>query len=1422
MSHAMLDPLTPHDLPAPIFVVSDSLPPVPLPCLSGVINVYTPVLGFGCDSSTLTVAVAAGFFPGDKVVLMQMQVPQVDLSNTSAFGTLLNANAIGNYAYNRVLSTTGNQIQLQFALTQAYDLSGKVQLVRVPEYDSAVVCNLTCLPWNGQTGGVLALDVKNTLTLAGDIDVSARGFRGGVVEPNIIPWVFGEMQYTYPPQSTLAAQKGEGIVIIPNAFSYGRGRSGNGGGGGNAHNGGGGGGGNAGNGGDGGLEISNLPSLPSPNTNGLGGQSYFSFNAQKALLGGAGGAGHANDALGSSGGAGGGIILLKTGVLSTNGYQIRANGEDIPGAPEHNDGQGGGGGGGSILLDYKQLNGPLTCMLHGGIGGSNPYTPDFQIHGPGGGGGGGKLMLTQNGNGVFPDLSGGLNGLTSQNLTNGALPGAQGTMLTQIAVPTDTAPVYPVSALFGLSIKNPACPGSQDGRLEVTQSTAKAWRIQGGNWQNQPVFDSLAPGPYVLQLLFSGGCTLDTLVNLLQPIPIQDTLWLLENATCTAQGTIIVTANQGVAPFAFRLNNGPWQNSGTFDTLLPGMYTISMRDARDCVFTEKYNIAAAVYPPLPLLHARAGCLNLGSIEMDSTQASSFSLNGGIPQSEPKFDQLSAGNYQIRLFFPDGCTLDTTVFLQTFPALRDTLIKLQNADCLKGGQISVAAKDGTPPYLYRANNGVWQNNGLFLDLAPGTVQLEMQDAMGCVFKADFEIQPPVPLKGTIINKKDANCIQQGQVVALGTLGTAPYQYQLDGGFWENTNQFIGLSPGLHALIFRDAAGCKDSAAFSIQPPVPLLDTLLQKIGPTCVEPGSLQCAGLSGLPPYQYQLNGGVWQSNGVFNGLSAGNQQVILQDAGGCLDTLYCFLPPPLLVQDSLLQQINPTCVALGQIEIMGQSGTPPYVFQANNGLWQSNGLFINLLAGKQILRVHDAGGCEDTLEVMLQAPIPVLDTLLAKQDATCVTNGSVQIAGIAGAPPYEYQISGGNWQNTGTFTGLIPGLYVLQVRDADGCTQTRMETVDAPPIPIPPTIQVFPACQDAARIEVQQMQALGFQLNSGPVQTSPIFNGLAPGWYALQMLFPGGCTLDTSILVPAPPILRDTLLSIDPIRCDAFGACTYQALGGTGPFTYQLDQNDWQNTGTFNALSAGSHQVYVQDALGCLAQDSFTLLHYVPLQLQLDTVVGVYCGRKEGRIQFFVTGGTPPYQYRLNGGIAQKEPLFDQLSAGIYLLDVLDAEACTLQSGPIMVPSLGDTAFTIEYVQLYEGNYFQLPNGARTVKSGTYPFQFQTVLGCDSTHVIVLQFSPRHIFVPNIFHPDENGLNAFFTIYSDESLAEITQLAVYDRWGDLIYERLHLLPNDEKNGWDGTFRGQKIGSGVYVWFATLRFVDGMIWTIKGDITLVR
>ena len=709
-----------------------------LPCLSGIINQYTPILGFGCDSSTLQVGSLTGFGAGDKVLLIQMQVPQVDLSNTASFGTLLNSTCIGNYEYNRIQSLGGNTIQLQFALTRPYDLSGKIQLVRVPEYDSAMVCGITCLPWNGTIGGVLALDVKNQLTLSGNIDVSGKGFRGGNVEANDIPWVFGEQQYFYPQVSTLAAEKGEGIVPIPVDFSFGRGRAGNGGGGGNAHNAGGGGGGNAGAGGNGGLEITNFPALPTPNTDGIGGQKYFDNQFNKILLGGGAGAGHANESRGTSGGNGGGIILVLANTLQTNNFKVLANGVDVFGGQEQNDGQGGGGGGGTLVLQIGQINGILNCELKGGRGGSNPYTPDFQLHGPGGGGGGGKLLLTQNSPNIITALQGGINGLTSQNFTNGAMPGEAGKMLFGFSLPAGTEPAHPVSDNLLLALQSPICSDTANGQISILQSTALAFSLNGSAWQSDSVFSNLTPGVYQIRLQFSGGCTLDTLAILNAPDPVQDSLLSLSNSGCAGDGVIEIAAVSGTAPFEFQLNGGAWQPSGLYSDLVAGDYAITLRDAAGCTHTGNYSVTGT------------------------------------------------------------------------PLASDSLVLLLDATCVIGGEIVVFPISGTGPFEFQLNGGAWQSSGSFSNLPPANYSITLRDAAGCTQTSDYSIAASPPVDISLLSLVDATCVVGGSINVSPIAGTGPFEFQLNGGAWQSSGLFSNLPPTIYSITLRDAAGCTQTS------------------------------------------------------------------------------------------------------------------------------------------------------------------------------------------------------------------------------------------------------------------------------------------------------------------------------------------------------------------------------------------------------------------------------------------------------------------------------------------------------------------------------------------------------------------------------------------------------------------------------------
>lgn len=133
----------------------------------------------------------------------------------------------------------------------------------------------------------------------------------------------------------------------------------------------------------------------------------------------------------------------------------------------------------------------------------------------------------------------------------------------------------------------------------------------------------------------------------------------------------------------------------------------------------------------------------------------------------------------------------------------------------------------------------------------------------------------------------------------------------------------------------------------------------------------------------------------------------------------------------------------------------------------------------------------------------------------------------------------------------------------------------------------------------------------------------------------------------------------------------------------------------------------------------------------------------------------------------------------------------------------------------LPEGTPYLLPNGT-TVRDTTFgedvPIRHTFRMrqrGDGAARLYFLQSVPC-----NVFSPDDDGLNDFFTLFTNEDGREIRHLNLYNHWGDHVFERHHFAPNDERLGWDGTFRGKPVPPGVFAWWAEVEFVDGrVLWS---------
>lgn len=384
-----------------------------LVCNSQTLNAYAKVTNINGAKTTLTVSnvneASHTFTVGGSIVVMQMQdnVIGTNTTNISSFGDVGSIANAGIYEIMTISSRspatgTPTTITLSSSLTNNFNTgtNSSVQIITLRDLGAnyTTTANITGLAWNGNIGGVIAIQVTNTLTLNHSITADAIGFRKGNINSTGYESGCNPALYITATNPTRQAFKGEGIYKSTDAsFVNARGKILNGGGGGNDDNGGGGGGGNYTAGGTGGHGWT--CAAAANNSGGLGGIALSPYiTANRIFMGGGGGGGQQNNGFGTNGGNGGGIILVKANTIQTStvcgsAIKISANGETTTNSG--NDGAGGAGAGGSIVLQVSNYSVtaacPLTISSNGGNGGS---VGNAGAHGGGAGGGQGAVIFS--------------------------------------------------------------------------------------------------------------------------------------------------------------------------------------------------------------------------------------------------------------------------------------------------------------------------------------------------------------------------------------------------------------------------------------------------------------------------------------------------------------------------------------------------------------------------------------------------------------------------------------------------------------------------------------------------------------------------------------------------------------------------------------------------------------------------------------------------------------------------------------------------------------------------------------------------------------------------------------------------------------------------------------------------------------------
>lgn len=163
------------------------------------------------------------------------------------------------------------------------------------------------------------------------------------------------------------------------------------------------------------------------------------------------------------------------------------------------------------------------------------------------------------------------------------------------------------------------------------------------------------------------------------------------------------------------------------------------------------------------------------------------------------------------------------------------------------------------------------------------------------------------------------------------------------------------------------------------------------------------------------------------------------------------------------------------------------------------------------------------------------------------------------------------------------------------------------------------------------------------------------------------------------------------------------------------------------------------------------------------------------------------------------------------------------------MVPIQGDTlqfgnpSWESDF-ELQCSNCFGV--GGIGVTSGLLTLYYTQENGCTysvTTYVMVEKEDEDdviNVYIPNTFSPNGDNLNDIIRIFTNDEEALIEDLMIFDRWGELLYVSRNTLVKDWI-GWNGTFEGEAVPSGVYVMALKLRLSDGSPYVVGQDFTLL-
>jgi len=844
-------------------------------------------------------------------------------------------------------------------------------------------------------------------------------------------------------------------------------------------------------------------------------------------------------------------------------------------------------------------------------------------------------------------------------------------------------------------VTSPTCFGNCDGEITIVTTGGTMPYMVTGPFAGSPmtytstaIIPGMCAGTYTLTIDDAGGCTEFMVVNITEPTPVvQNNTITDESSAGACDGTITVTGGGGNPPYVYSIDCGVTFQSGPFTGLCAGTYQVMAMDANGCF----------------------------------TTCESVNVNSGTPP----------------------CTM-VSAYTVTEPTCAGTC----------DGSLFITTTGGTPPYM--VNDPVtgapttYTSAHMFTGLCAGAYTLLVQDAGGCTEAIVVIVTEPAPLVlNAVVTDESSAGACDGTITVTGTGGTGGLMYSNDcGATFQPTPVFSGLCAGPYGLMIIDANGCTSSCDTYVvntgTPPCTMVSTVTTT-DVSCFGAcdGSIFLNTTGGTMPYIVNdpITGAPFTYTSVagFNSLCAGTYTLLVQDAGGCSESIVFTINEPTAVFQTYTSSNETSAGACdGNITVTGGGGVSPYQYSIDCGLTYQAGPFTGLCAGVYNVMTMDANGCTTGCEtVTIGSGGCTIVSNATTIPATCfgACDGTIMIFSTGGSPIYTVTDPMGgpdvSYSSTGTLTGICAGTYTLMVTDALGCTEFVVVTMTEPAL----LSQTYTssnetsagACDGSITVTgIGGTAGYSYSIDCGVTfQTGP-FTGLCAGVYNVMTMDVNGCTTGCEA-VTIGTTGCSMISNVTSTGETCFGACdgiiTIVTTGGTPPYIV-IDPTTgasltYTSIITIPNVCPGSYTLTISDAAACNEVQVVTVTGPPAITTTASTVSHpTSIGGCDGVATGAATGGTGAFTYDwidCNTGlsIGQFVPTASGLCAGSYAIVAIDGNGCTDTSACVDVT---DPVSVIENQNSFSFELYPNPTSdlinIKWAKAEDVTIKFRDILG--------------------------------------------------------------------------------------------------------------